>query len=240
MQLTSITARYLRRKQPQQFEPAEAEVSVTFVATEGHIIPMDQAQAYYDKALGSVQAVVMAKMGGKPVEPVAVEGLKAVKVEAKVETVNKTVGGTAPGSDKPVAAPAEAPKNKGGRPRKDAVAPAKPAEAKPATDEFGDPIAPAKPAAAPAKPAAAADEFDDPVEAAVEATPGDEEFAENEVKPISPIELQQMLSGWVTGKKVAGSDVKAILQKYGATRSSDVAEGDRAAVVAEVKALIKA
>jgi hypothetical protein len=229
MQLTTITARYLRRKQPQQFEPAEAELSATFTAVEGSVISMADASKFYDKALGEVKAAVQAKMGGKPAE-VSVEGMTAnVKVEVPPATTVRVKPAEAP------APAAEAPKNKGGRPRKDAV---KPVEAKPAAkDDDGFEDAPA----APAKVAAPVvdDGFDDPAEAATAATPGDDEFAENEPKPMSPIELQTQLSALVTTKKVAGSDVKAILLKYGAARSADTKEGDRAAILAEVKALIK-
>ena len=236
MNLTSITARYLRRKQPQQFEPAEAELIATFTAPEGSNISIEQASAFYDKALGDVQAMVMSKMSGKPATGAApvVTG-SVLKVEAPAQ---KTTTPVKPAETKPApaaAAPAaEAPKNKGGRPRKDAV---KPAEAKVEKDEFGDPIVPAKTEAA-AAPADGTDEFGDPVSAAA-ATPDDDEFAENEVKPMSPTELQQIFTGLVMEKKVAGSDIKTIMLKYGAARTADTQEKDRAKILAEVKALIK-
>lgn len=233
MNLTSITVRYLRRKQPVQFEPAEAELSATFTAPEGSTVTLEQASALYDKALGDVKLAVQAKMNGQAPAAAPVAEIKGSVLKTTTPVKPAPVAAEAP-AETPPAAPKKGP----GRPAKSTLAPPpaaapKPAAAPPAGgSEFDD-----EPAAA--APATGGGEFDDDAQAAAAATPEDDEFAENEVKPMSAMELQQTLSGLVTGKKVAGSDVKAILAKYNVTRSADTQEADRAKILAEVKALIK-
>lgn len=226
MQVSDITVEFMRRVQLREYEPAEARVTLKASLVDGE----DHNDALMS-LMADAKSAAIATLKGK-----AGETTQTVKAPVAAAPVQKTTTPVKPAEAKTAAAApaAEAPKNKGGRPRKDAV---KPAEAKVEKDEFGDPIVPAK-AAAVAAPADGVDEFGDPVSAAA-ATPDDDEFAENEVKPMSPIELQQIFSGLVMEKKVAGSDIKAIMLKYGAARTADTQEKDRAAILAEVKALIK-
>lgn len=230
MQLTTLTARYLRRKQPQQFEPAEAEISATFVAPEGTTIGINDVQKFYDAALGGVKNAVMAKLGGAPAEPVIVEGLKTVAAEGKATPVAdkpaaaKTAAAAPKAAAPVVEAAADKPKPRGRPPK------ATPAATKPATDDFGDPVA---------ADAAEVDEFGDAALPAGE-EPGDDEFAENEVKPMTTKELQEQISALVQSKQTDGNSVRAILLEFGAQRSADTKEADRAPILAKIKAAIAA
>jgi hypothetical protein len=93
-------------------------------------------------------------------------------------------------------------------------------------DEAPKPAASVKPVTAPAQ--------DDEFSATEE-----DEFSDAE-KAMTTKELQEQLSALVNSKAIDSGSVKAVLQKYGATRSAETKEGDRAKVLDEVRAIIAA
>ena len=164
----------------------------------------------FAEAKASVRAVLNKTAAGATTESTA------ISVSAPVEATSAVASTAAPA--------------KRGRP----AGSTKKAEAPAATaSEFSDePAAPAAPAPAAAKAPAKveADEFSEAE---------DDEFSEAE-KAMTTKDLQEQLSALVNSKAIDAMSVKAILQKYGAARSAETKDGDRAKILDEVKAAIAA
>lgn len=128
---------------------------------------------------------------------------------AKAETTATTTAA----SDKPQ-----------GRPKKEELVPAAKAADKPAA---APKAAAAAPAPAPAE-APETNEFGEPIG-------GDTAADEPE---LTGKELQTWITDLITNKKIAVTQAKEILAKYGAAGSLQVKDGDRRKVVADIKALM--
>lgn len=152
---------------------------------------------------------------------------KSVAIESGLKAGKATATST---EAAPAAATStEAPKNKGGRPPKQTLTP--PAEkttaaAPAAKDEFDSP--PAKPAETKPAAPAADDEF-----AAFDSAPA------ASAAPMTVKELQDWITAQMQAKKIEVVKVREILAKYGAARTADTKETDRAAIKADVEAALK-
>jgi len=234
MQIYDVSVRFSRKIQVVNFEPAEAEVSLKAQLTEGEDYKAAITGLMADARAG-VTAGLKSKAAGVTAENVTTIAGPVPAAEAPAQKTTTPVKPTQTATEPAPAA--EAPKRQRGRPagstakKTDAAAPAAGAD----FDPDATPVAPAKTTA----PAATDDDFGDEALPA-EAEPADDEFAENEVKPMSTKELQEQLSAFVNGKQIDGPSVKAVLKKYGADRSADTKEGDRAKILAEVTALVAA
>lgn len=113
---------------------------------------------------------------------------------------------------------------KQGRPKKEELTPAAPKADKPAAPKADKPAAAPAPAAEPAE----TNEFGEPI--------GGEDAADEPEK--TGKELQTWITELITNKKIAVTQAKEILAKYGAAGSLQVKDGDRRKVVADIKALI--
>ena len=182
MEVYEISARFMRRIQAKEYEPAEAEVQFKANLAEG-----EDYTALAAELMANAKATVIES------------GLKTGKATAEA------------------AAPAAAPANKGGRPPKQTLTP--PAEAaKPAAVEPKPEPTPAPVAA----PAAEPDEFGE-----FESAPA---AAAEPAKPMSGKELQEWITAHLQAKRIDTTSVKAILAKYGAARTMDTKEEDRAKI----------
>lgn len=214
MQVYDISVTFTRRVQVVNFEPAEATVSLKAQLKEG------------EDHNGLVEKLIEDAKGGVRL---ALKGKSAAGQTTAVTTKTEAV-------DAPDEAPAPAPARRGrpvGSTKK-----TEPAAAPEASDfEDAPPKAaapkPAAPKAAPPPPPVEDDEFG-PEEAASE-----DDFSEAE-KAMTTKELQEQLSALVNSKAIDASSVKAVLQKYGATRSAETKDGDRAKILDEVRTLIAA
>lgn len=212
-----ITARYMRRRCPVQYEHIEAEVELGGVVADAD----GSVEGATAVLLNIAQSSVHAALTGKPVQVDTIVSTGKNGVTEKTETVK---------AEQPVAT--EAPKNKPGRPKKEESKPA-PAAAAPDAGAFpGTEPAPA----APTEPAPAeVDEF-------AGVAP-----AEPEAKVLTPQELQQWLASMVTGKdnKITVIDVKAEIAKYDhidgkggkAVKTDDTKPEDRAKIKAGIQEL---
>lgn len=145
-------------------------------------------------------------------------GLKSGAAKAE------TTATTAAASDKPQ-----------GRPKKEELVPAAKAADKPAAaPKAADKPAATKPAAA--KPAAAPAPADEPETNEFGEPIGGEDAADE--PEMTGKELQTWITDLITNKKIAVTQAKEILAKYGAAGSLQVKDGDRRKVVADIKALI--
>ena len=186
MEVYEINARFMRRIQAKEYEPAEAEVTFKANLAEG-----EDYMALAGELMANAKSTVIES------------GLKSGKATAEVATADA------------------APKNVGGRPKKQTLTP--PAET--AKAEAPKPEPTPAPVAAPAAEPDEFGEFDSPA-------------AEPE-KPMAAKELQEWITAHLQAKRIDTTSVKAILGKYGAARTMDTKEGDRVNIKAEIEAALK-
>jgi hypothetical protein len=222
MEVYEVSARFMRRIQAKEYEPAEAEVSLKAQLAEG-----EDSKA----AINTLMAQ-------------AKEGVKAVLSKSTKGTDEETTTETAKGSGrggpgkprKQVLTPKEAPAKEepedddlmGGEdeeeaPKKAAKAPAK--------------AAPAKKAPKKEEPEEEPEDEEEDEFAEGEGDPEEDESDEDEEKAMTWKELQDWITQYIP-KKISPTDVRKILGKYGASRTADTKEEDRPKIKRDVEKFI--
>ncbi len=195
MKVSSVTARFLRRVQVQNFEPAEAELSITLGTVEGETqVDAKDAQPLMELALKQAKTAVLKTL---------IDGIK----ESAAPQVRPTTA--------PVAAPATPPADPapaaGTKPKETKAKDAKPKEPAATTADIPDGTAPATPAPAP-KPAANADI------PAVEA-----KTVDAPTKTMTPTELSAWIAENIKAKKLTTADMRDLMTEYKIIRLGELA-----------------
>lgn len=210
--ISNVTVRFLRRIQPAQFEPAEAEVTLTASSPEGGTISQEQTDGLILQAKMTVNSALgIANKGSKAAEPAKVAEAKPADAKKPAATTEQKPAETKKGPGRPP-----------GTTKK--VEPAKPAAEAPAgeTDEFGQPIA-----AEGEAPAAAEDATDEFGEAAAPA------------KLVTIGELQGEVTALIKAKRITVDAVKEVYGEYGQARSADLTPEQYAPALAKILAKAK-